>query len=97
MQGLAENLGIRGLNERLSDPTMQADFESIIQRDNPKNTQFSINFFSGIGLGGITDNLRDNWKKMPHLIMLKRSSDHSNSRSETSSSEESESGDRRNK
>ncbi|CAF4708178.1 unnamed protein product, partial [Rotaria magnacalcarata] len=26
---------------------------------NPKNTRFSINFFTSIGLGGLTDDLRE--------------------------------------
>ncbi|KAL8134782.1 uncharacterized protein LOC141702821 [Apium graveolens] len=68
-QELSEHLGIRLLNERLSDPTMQDTFESIFPRDNPKNTRFSINFFTSIGLGGITENLREYLKNMPRLIM----------------------------
>ncbi|TYI35881.1 hypothetical protein ES332_A03G106300v1 [Gossypium tomentosum] len=68
-QELSEHLGIRRLNERLSDPTMQDSVESIFPRDNPKNTRFSINFFTSIGLGGITENLREYLKNMPRLIM----------------------------
>jgi hypothetical protein len=40
---------------RLNDPTMQGSFESIFPKDHPKNTRFSINFFTSIGLGGITE------------------------------------------
>ena len=69
LQELSEHLGIRLLNERLTDPTMQDSFESIFPRDNPKNTRFSINFFTSIGLGGITENLREYLKNMPRLIM----------------------------
>lgn len=29
-------------------------FEGIFPKDNPKNTRFSINFFTSIGLGGLT-------------------------------------------
>ncbi|KAG8499205.1 hypothetical protein CXB51_005619 [Gossypium anomalum] len=68
-QELSEHLGIRRLNERLSDPTMLDSVESIFPRDNPKNTRFSINFFTSIGLGGITENLREYLKNMPRLIM----------------------------
>ena len=57
------------LNEKLSDPSMQDSFESIFPKDNPKNTRFSINFFTSIGLGGITENLREYLKNMPRLIM----------------------------
>ncbi|KAK4791355.1 hypothetical protein SAY86_031768 [Trapa natans] len=68
-QELSEHLGIRLLNERLNDPTMQESLESIFPKDNPKNTRFSINFFTSIGLGGITENLREYLKNMPRLIM----------------------------
>uniref|UniRef100_M4CHB0 MI domain-containing protein n=1 Tax=Brassica campestris TaxID=3711 RepID=M4CHB0_BRACM len=56
-QELSEHLGIRLLNERLQDPTMQESLESIFPKDNPKNTRFAINFFTSIGLGGITESI----------------------------------------
>ncbi|KAL6502980.1 hypothetical protein OROHE_024148 [Orobanche hederae] len=103
-QELSEHLGIRLLNERLSDPAMQDSFESIFPRDTPKNTRFAINFFTSIGLGGITENLREYLKNMPRLIMQQQkavaesdpesgssSSDSDGSRSASSSSTESES------
>lgn len=68
-QELSEHLGIRLLNERLNDPTMQESFGSIFPKDNPKNTRFAINFFTSIGLGGITENLREYLKNMPRIIM----------------------------
>eukprot|EP00262_Sarcandra_glabra_P013311 TRINITY_DN3655_c0_g1_i5.p1 TRINITY_DN3655_c0_g1~~TRINITY_DN3655_c0_g1_i5.p1 ORF type:complete len:967 (-),score=214.30 TRINITY_DN3655_c0_g1_i5:96-2996(-) len=98
-QELSEHLGIRLLNERLIDPTMQDTFESIFPKDNPKNTRFSINFFTSIGLGGITESLREYLKNMPRLIMQQQkpvsgSEDESGSSSASdsdSSSSESES------
>ena len=33
---------------------MQNYFAGIFPRDNPKNTRFAINFFTCIGLGGLT-------------------------------------------
>lgn len=68
-QELSEHLGIRLLHEHLSVPTMQDSFESIFPRDNTKNTCFSIKFFTSIGLGGITENLREYLKKMPRYIV----------------------------
>ncbi|KAG8362887.1 hypothetical protein BUALT_BualtUnG0027500 [Buddleja alternifolia] len=59
-QELVEILRIYVLNERLSDPAMQDCFEdSIFPKDEQKNTRFSINFFTYIGLGGLTENMRD--------------------------------------
>lgn len=74
LQELSEHLGIRLLNERLNDPSMQDSFESIFPKDNPKNTRFAINFFTSIGLGGITENLREYLKNMPRLIMQQQKS-----------------------
>ncbi|PIN01388.1 hypothetical protein CDL12_26099 [Handroanthus impetiginosus] len=62
-QELSEQLGICQLNERLSDPAMEEAFKSIFPKDDLKNTRFSINFFTSIGLGGITENLREHLKK----------------------------------
>lgn len=95
-QELSEHLGIRLLNEKLNDPTMQDSFESIFPRDNPKNTRFSINFFTSIGLGGITENLREYLKNMPRLIMqqqkpVSESDDESGSSSSSSSGSDSDS------
>lgn len=33
---------------------MQTAFEGLFPRDHPKNSRFAINFFSLIGLGGLT-------------------------------------------
>ncbi|KAI3891532.1 hypothetical protein MKX03_009041 [Papaver bracteatum] len=67
-QELSEHLGIKLLNERLSEPTMQDSFRSIYPMDNAKNTRFSINFFTSIGLGGITEKLSADLKRMPLLV-----------------------------
>ncbi|KAI8573157.1 hypothetical protein RHMOL_Rhmol01G0256800 [Rhododendron molle] len=69
-QELSEHLGIRQLNERLSDPTMQDYFDSIFPKDNLRNSRFSINFFTAVGLGGITESLREYVKSnAPCLIV----------------------------
>ncbi|XP_039127227.1 pre-mRNA-splicing factor CWC22 homolog [Dioscorea cayenensis subsp. rotundata] len=68
-QELSEHLGIRLLNERLNEPTMKDSFDSIFPKDHPKNTRFAINFFTSIGLGGITESLREHLKNMPRMIM----------------------------
>ena len=34
--------------------SMQEAFQGLFPKDNPKNTRFAINFFTSIGLGGIT-------------------------------------------
>ncbi|MEQ2162019.1 pre-mRNA-splicing factor cwc22 [Goodea atripinnis] len=53
-QELCAYMGLPKLNQRLKDPTLQAFFEGLFPRDNPRNTRFAINFFTSIGLGGLT-------------------------------------------
>lgn len=98
-QELAEYMGLKKLNDRLKDPTLQEAFGGVFPRDNPKNTRFSINFFTSIGLGGLTDELRDHLKQMPKnvpppitqiQVSSSSSSDSSSSSSESSSSSDSE-------
>ena len=57
-QELAEYMGLAALLERLTDPYMAATFAGIFPRDNLRHTRFSINFFTSIGLGALTDDLR---------------------------------------
>jgi len=83
---LAEILGLKQLNERLMEPSMQEDFAGIFPKDTPKNMRFSINFFTSIGLGGITDALREHLKNVP-TAPLRAASDTS-SDSDTSLSDE---------
>ncbi|KNA08773.1 hypothetical protein SOVF_159590 [Spinacia oleracea] len=93
-QELSEHLGIRLLNEKLNDPTMQESFDSIFPKDNPRNTRFAINFFTSIGLGGITENLREYLKNMPRMIMQQQkpeSEDESGSGSGSGSGSDSDS------
>jgi len=55
---LAEFLGVKRLNERLQNKDMSVFFQGIFPKDSPEHTRFSINFFSTIGLGYITEALR---------------------------------------
>uniref|UniRef100_A0A7N8WU15 Pre-mRNA-splicing factor CWC22 homolog n=1 Tax=Mastacembelus armatus TaxID=205130 RepID=A0A7N8WU15_9TELE len=53
-QELCAYMGLPKLNQRLKDTTLQPFFEGLFPRDNPRNTRFAINFFTSIGLGGLT-------------------------------------------
>ncbi|XP_066431859.1 pre-mRNA-splicing factor CWC22 homolog [Eleutherodactylus coqui] len=92
-QELCEYMGLPKLNARLKDVTLQPFFEGLLPMDNPKNTRFAINFFTSIGLGGLTDELREHLKNAPKMIMTQKqnveSSDSSSSESASSSSESS--------
>ncbi|KAI8496518.1 pre-mRNA-splicing factor cwc22 [Branchiostoma belcheri] len=68
-QELSEYMGLQKLNARFKDQFYTPYFEGLFPRDNPRNTRFSINFFTSIGLGGLTDELREHLKNAPKLIM----------------------------
>jgi pre-mRNA-splicing factor CWC22 len=67
-QELAETMGLKDLNTRLEDPACAQWFEGIFPQDTPRNMRFSINFFTSIGLGGLTDRMREVLKELPKLI-----------------------------
>eukprot|EP00075_Anas_platyrhynchos_P028126 XP_027317379.1 pre-mRNA-splicing factor CWC22 homolog [Anas platyrhynchos] len=93
-QELSEYMGLPNLNARLKDETLQPFFEGLLPRDNPRNTRFAINFFTSIGLGGLTDELREHLKNAPKMIMTQKQdveSSDSSSSSETDSSSDSDS------
>lgn len=94
-QELSEYMGLAKLNERVKDVTLQEVFEGLFPRDDPKNTRFAINFFTSIGLGGLTDDLREHLKSHPKPVAVPvittkeeelSSSDESTSSSSSSSS-----------
>eukprot|EP01089_Gocevia_fonbrunei_P016615 TRINITY_DN5199_c0_g1_i1.p1 TRINITY_DN5199_c0_g1~~TRINITY_DN5199_c0_g1_i1.p1 ORF type:complete len:260 (-),score=40.40 TRINITY_DN5199_c0_g1_i1:42-737(-) len=92
-QELSEYLGLANLNRRLKDETMKEWVSGLFPRDHPKNTRFAINFFTSIGLGGLTDELREHLDTMPQRMaeMKQDSSDSSSSSSSSSSSDSSDS------
>lgn len=63
-QEMSEHLSVRRLNERLQDPSVQDYVAGILPKDSAKNTRFSINFFTQIGLGALTDDLRRHLKEL---------------------------------
>lgn len=96
-QELAEYMGLGKLNTRLKDGTLQSSFAGLFPRDNPRNTRFAINFFTSIGLGGLTDELREHLKNAPKLmpppVEVKEQKGGSSDGSSSSSSSDSSSSD----
>ena len=90
-QELSEYIGLAKLNERIRDATLQSAFDGLFPRDDPANTRFSINFFTNIGLGGLTEDLRNHLKSNPKPIarvapIIKNEGKNANSESSSSSS-----------
>lgn len=90
-QELCEYMGLPKLNARLKDETLQPFFEGLLPRDNPRNTRFAINFFTSIGLGGLTDELREHLKNTPKVIVAQKPEAEQKKTALTSSSSESSS------
>ncbi|KAL9932639.1 hypothetical protein V8E36_008338 [Tilletia maclaganii] len=71
-QEMQEILGLKELITRFKTESMQPHFGNMFPLDNPKNTRFSVNFFTSIGLGALTDNMREHLKNAPKLILAQR-------------------------
>ena len=69
---LSASLGLAALKVRLDDPYMSETFAGIMPKDNPRNCRFAINFFTAIGLGGLTDGMRTWLKNAPKMIMARQ-------------------------
>ncbi|KAI9585813.1 pre-mRNA-splicing factor CWC22 homolog [Glossina fuscipes] len=67
-QELAEYMGLSQLNRKLKDEALIESLAGVFPKDNPRNTRFSINFFTSIGLGGLTDELRQFLKNAPKSV-----------------------------
>jgi pre-mRNA-splicing factor CWC22 len=65
---LSEHVGMVKMRERFNDPTLQEFFQGLFPRDNPRHTRFSINYFTSIGLGALTDELREHLKSAPKIM-----------------------------
>ncbi|KAJ3015976.1 pre-mRNA-splicing factor cwc22 [Thoreauomyces humboldtii] len=96
-QDLCEAFGLAKLNARLKQPEMVVQvqteggyvsrgvFDGLFPKDNPRNTRFAINYFTSVGLGGLTEELREYLKNAPKLIMAQQQEVESDS--DTSSSD----------
>ncbi|RMZ90452.1 hypothetical protein DV736_g2303, partial [Chaetothyriales sp. CBS 134916] len=64
-QDLAEALGLPKLQERMKDEILRPSFDGLFPTDNPRNTRFSINYFTSIGMGVLTEEMRQHLKNLP--------------------------------
>jgi pre-mRNA-splicing factor CWC22 len=71
-QDLAMNLGMDNLRKKLADETLKPYLEGLFPKDSVDNARFSINFFTSIGLGAVTEELREFLKSAPKLLLEKK-------------------------
>ncbi|GAB7345213.1 hypothetical protein MBLNU457_3589t1 [Dothideomycetes sp. NU457] len=62
---LAQSMSMKKLQERMKADQLQSSLTNIFPIDNPRNTRFSINFFTAIGMGALTEGMREHLKNMP--------------------------------
>lgn len=67
-QDLVEALGMPTLQSRLRDEILRPSFDGLFPTDNPRNTRFSINYFTSIGMGALTEEMREHLKNLPKPV-----------------------------
>ncbi|KAJ2229144.1 pre-mRNA-splicing factor cwc22 [Coemansia sp. RSA 1286] len=104
LQDLSEELGLQKLNERLKsdDPGVSEALKGMFPNSDPKAIRFAINYYTSIGMGAITEEMREWLKTAQATAALKHndsdsdsdsgSGSDSGSDSDTSSGSESSSG-----
>ncbi|KAJ9133225.1 Cell cycle control protein [Coniochaeta hoffmannii] len=83
-QDLAENMGMKKLEARMKEDMLQPSLQGIFPHDNPRNTRFSINYFTSIGMGALTQEMREFLQNMPKPTLPAPPADESDSESVSS-------------
>ena len=70
-------MGLQNLVDRISDKASEENglkphLEGLFPRDSVQNARFSINFFTSIGLGALTEDLREFLTDAPKLLLEKK-------------------------
>ncbi|KAJ9154990.1 cwc22-involved in mrna splicing [Pleurostoma richardsiae] len=64
-QEISEEIGMAKLQARMRDETLRPSLEGLFPHDNPRNIRFSINYFTSIGMGALTEEMREFLQNMP--------------------------------
>jgi pre-mRNA-splicing factor CWC22 len=64
-EDLAEAMGMKKLQDRFKDNFLQPYFVGLFPHDNPRNTRFSINYFTSIKMGALTEEMREYLQNLP--------------------------------
>ncbi|KAL9104225.1 MAG: hypothetical protein Q9163_000825 [Psora crenata] len=70
IQDIVEAVGMGEVRKRFKDEMMRVNFQGLFPLDNPRNTRFSINYFTSIGMGGLTEEMREYLKNAPKPAAL---------------------------
>ncbi|ROW17487.1 hypothetical protein VPNG_00769 [Cytospora leucostoma] len=65
-QEIVEEIGMAKLQARCRDPLLQPSLEGLFPRgDNRRDLRFSINYFTSIGMGALTEDMREYLQSLP--------------------------------
>ncbi|KAL1871410.1 pre-mRNA-splicing factor cwc22 [Diaporthe australafricana] len=65
-QEISEEIGLKKLQARCRDPLLQPSLEGLFPRgDERRNIRFSINYFTSIGMGALTEDMREHLQNLP--------------------------------
>lgn len=64
-QEIVEEIGLPKLAARMKEPVLQPSLEGLFPRDEPRNVRFSINYFTSIGMGVLTEEMREFLQNIP--------------------------------
>jgi pre-mRNA-splicing factor CWC22 len=62
---ISQSIGMSKLNVKLNEDILQPSVAGLFPKDNPVQTRFAINFFTAIGMGLITESMREHLKNLP--------------------------------
>jgi len=65
-------MGLKEMQAKLEDDEVKPYLGGLFPRDSLDNARFAINFFSSIGLGELTDDLREFMKDAPKMILQQK-------------------------
>ena len=83
-QEMSEEMGMVKLQNRMKDESLQPYLEGLFPHDNARNIRFSINYFTSIGMGALTEDMREFLANMPKPTLPAPAADHSDSDSVSS-------------
>ena len=67
---MSENLGLKQFSKKiLEDENIVPYLGGLFPKTNVDNARFAVNFFTSIGLGALTEDLREFIKNAPKLML----------------------------
>ena len=64
LQKMSNQLGLKEMNARFQSEELKPQLTGLFPTENSNDVRFAINFYTSIGLGGLTKELRETWEKL---------------------------------